>query len=125
MKKIALLFACFLLLSCHKDDDPAPTCGCDSPTINTITNITGILKKNSGDFKNTVFDTEYYIESISGTFSSYYGICNSSSLNGIVITENATVNVIFSGEIKSICNPPNSIGFISYTNIKLTQIQKK
>ena len=73
-------------------------------------------------FKNTVFDTEYYIESISGTFSSYYGICNTSSLNGIVVTENTAVNVVFAGEIKSICNPPGTIGFVSYTNIKLTQI---
>jgi hypothetical protein len=124
MKKFALFFICFLLLSCHKDD-PVPTCGCDSPTINTVNNQTGVLKKNSGDFKTTVFDSEFYIESINGSFSSYSGICNPSNLNGIVVPENVAVNVTFSGDIKKICNTPNSIPEVSYTDIKLTQIQKK
>lgn len=125
MKKILLLFVCFLTLSCHKDEDTSPTCGCDSPTINTITNTTGVLKKNSGNFKTNVLDTEYYIESINGTFSSYYGICNTSKLNGIVIAENTAIDIVFGGEIKLICNPPFTTGFVSHNNIKLTQIQKQ
>ena len=66
MKKIVLLLACFLLLSCHKDDETVPTCGCDSPTINTINNQSGVLKKNSGSFKDPSISSSYYLETING-----------------------------------------------------------
>ena len=127
MKKLALLFACFLLLSCHKDDDPVPTCGCDSPTINTMTNTTGVLKKNSGDFKNSSISGSYYLQTNNGDLQGtlILEICNENMLTGITVAENTEVSVNFSGETKTLCNPPATVGFSGYANIKLTQIQKQ
>jgi len=124
MKNFILLLTFTLFLSsCHKDE--IPTCGCDSPTVGTVTNEIGVLKKNSGNFKNSDFDTEYYIEYVVGNYSSYFGICNSDKLNGIAIPENTEVSVIYSGDIKEMCNGPVTIAVVSHDLIKLTQIQKQ
>lgn len=122
MKNFILLLTVTLFLSsCHKDE--IPTCGCDSPTINTVTNEIGVLKKNSGNFKHAEFDTEYYIEFGDVQFKHYSKICNSDKLNGIAIPENTEVPVIFSGDIKANCNA--TIPEVSVAYIKLTQIQKQ
>ena len=124
MKNFILLLTFTLFLSsCHKDE--IPTCGCDGPTFNTATNVIGVLKKNSGNFKRTVFNSEYYIEFGGDQNKHYYGICNSNKLNGIAIPENTEVSVIYSGDIKEMCNGPVTIAVVSHDLIKLTQIQKQ
>ncbi|AIN75145.1 hypothetical protein O8E88_002350 [Flavobacterium psychrophilum] len=131
LKTIGLLILLTVVtVSCHKDD-PTPTpvvspCDCDtSTTIETKSNVTGVLKKNSGTFKIDNVTANYYIQV--GTppgITYYYLICNDSILSGITVTENVAINVTFSGSVKEFCAPTGIIFLYPTQQIKLTQIQQ-
>ena len=122
MKKFAILFVCLLLISCGKDDEPVPTCGCDSPTIYTSNDQTGVLRKNSGNFKNTSIASSYYIVVGNESLSGYLSICNINMLTSIKVSENTAVDIVFSGELKEMCDEPSTFNDY-YQDIKLTKIQ--
>lgn len=126
MKKIALLLVCFLLLSCHKDDDPVPTCGCDSPTIKMYGIFTpALLKKNSGIFKNNAIATSYYLEITNGAISgsTFLAICNEEKIKDLTVIENVELPISFTGSSKKMCNTPLTIDD-SYLVVSLNTILK-
>ena len=129
LKTIRLLTLLIVLISsCHKDD-PTPIvvskCDCDtSTTIETKSNVTGVLKKNAGTFKLDNISANYYIQiGTPPSITNYYLICNENILSGITITENVAKNVIFSGSVKEFCTPTGIIFLYPTQNIKITLIQ--
>ena len=129
LRKITLVATLLAVtISCHKDDEPAPkviTCGCDATnTIQTVSNQVGILKKNSGNNYIDFITTQYYIQiGNPPSITTYYSICDNSSLINITVAENESKNVIFSGSTKEFCAPSGIILIDTPFNIKLTQIQ--
>jgi hypothetical protein len=89
-----------------------------------MTNTTGVLKKNSGNFKNSSISGSYYIVVGGGSLSGYLSVCNTNLLSSITVLENTAVDVAFSGELKKMCNEPTTFNDF-YQDIKLTQIQKQ
>ena len=94
-----------LFSGCHKD--PQQTCGCESPTLNTLSNTRGLLSYNS-------FDNHYYIStfnlSTSPVQGPYYSvlICNPNiaQLDAMLQPNKNVVRdtVVFGGQTKKLCD---------------------
>ena len=93
------LFGFLMLFSgCHKE--PQQTCGCESPTINTLSNTRGILYYNS-------YDSHYYIATLPIQVPYYTVlICDPSIAQLKTLLQpdkNARDTVVFEGQTKKLC----------------------
>jgi hypothetical protein len=118
MKRIFISVIVFVIfiIACKKSPQ-GPSCGCDSPTIQTIESHAGTLKYDS-------IGREYYIIE---PYINEYVICDSSfsQLQSIIKSNPITThNVIFSGNLEKFCIPDSIAGYIyDMSNIKLTNIK--
>jgi len=124
--KCSIVLFLFSVTSCNKEEPPVIPCGCDATSItDNLTNKSGVLKKNSGNFALTYSTAQYYIQvGNPPSITTNYFICNDSFLSSIPIQENIPINVIFSGSIKDFCAPSGTILIHTPFNIKLTQISE-
>ena len=128
LMKYSLLLLLISVISCssNKEEPPVIPCGCDATNVtDNLTNMIGVLKKNSGNFALTYSTASYYIEvGNPPSITTIYFICNDSFLSSIPIQENIPINVVFSGSIKDFCAPPDTILIDTPFNLKLTQISQ-
>jgi hypothetical protein len=132
MKKILyfsfILASIALAISCHKSNSK-PDCGCDSPPLQNITNISGSLSYSSkGTSPYNTTQKQYVITTgVPGLLSDYF-ICDTSfsQLQSIIDTNrNIKYPVIFSDTVKKFCSS-DTLFYLDFNyNIQLTNIQKQ
>jgi len=114
-----LLVICFCLAECKKGSQAS--CGCDSPTIQSLDSVSGTLQYDSLDKAYVV------IIGVPGLYN-YYFICDTTSTQIKNITagnHNTSYGVSFSGNVTNYCVPDTIVGYFdSRYCIKLTNIIK-
>ena len=143
--KLTFLLLTIIAISNCKDrnnDDFKPDCGCNSDTKRTVSYSGKLFYKNTSN-GNNFNNHKYWIvanQTNCGNCIHSFIICNESLLNSIsnIPTLNNVNDIIgsmneiddaidvnFSGELKSICDPFTVPADYTYDNITLTQIQKQ
>jgi hypothetical protein len=148
MKNFSIIFLLFLFFSCSNEEE-TPSCGCNSPTINTIPNedLTNvpIEEQKTGVifFKDDGIQDPYLQdEEFNNRFWIFQGTegCNNCQRKFIVCNEgllgeefdylkqlsnNDSIAVKFSGNLKDECTEPFIVpGDFFYAEIVLTSIEK-
>lgn len=139
MKKLFTLLMISLTLvlnSCDKDDDSPKDCGCNSETNYTITETDSLIgemfyKKQTDNpldtYYNNLYWIKYTLDDCSNCINSMI-VCNEEFLNNEfedIITSGEIVEVIFSGELKSVCDKGNNPADYTFNRIILTSIERQ
>lgn len=117
-----------VIISCTKSKSK-PDCGCDSPPLQSLTNVKGSLSYSTrGTSPYNTTQKQYVITTgVPGLLSDYF-ICDTSfsQLQLIIDTNrNITYPVIFSGVVKKFCKS-DTLFYLDFNyNIQLTNIQKQ
>jgi len=128
-----LILLCLITIGCSSNEE---SCGCNSPTLNSISdenNVTGNIsyKKKIDGIE------EYYIDRFWTTVRysdcanciDFYIVCNEDILDSSFDTlkesdTNEFYEVQFSGGLKEVCNKIISPSDVNYNHITLTKIEK-
>ncbi|GGG36091.1 hypothetical protein GCM10010976_04740 [Bizionia arctica] len=119
-----------LFISCDKNDDEPSDCGCNSETNYTITETDSLIGKIYYRSQNSTYNNLYsiiYKEVQYSNSSTFMIVCNEDFLNNEfedIKNSGESVEVKFSGDLKSICEKPNGPADISYYRIILTSIER-
>lgn len=145
MKKINRIKAALAVLYCFgialflngcSNNVTPPDCGCESETRTTIPESAkwvGRLEFKSNDSVDPYYTDHYWITvtdwNCSGCVVVHLIICNDEILESqfedvVNLPEGEFVEVIFSGDLKELCQKKNDIALISYQQIKLTSIER-
>ncbi|PRZ24053.1 hypothetical protein [Flavobacterium granuli] len=126
------LITSFLVLSCQKDQDEIPDCGCDSTIRTTIpesANLIGkIAYKKQLDPNDNYYNNKFWIAYTEQNCSNCVHkmiVCNEGILNQQILnlkSNGQTLNIKFSGHLKEICEKTFDIADVTYENIILTKI---
>ena len=129
---LALIIS-ILFSGCKKDDDnPPPDCGCYSETNFTIPESNDLVaemhfKSQDGTYYNNLYWIVYTEEDCSNCASSMI-VCNEDFLNNAfedIKDSGETVEVKFSGNLKSICDKRNNPAGYTLNRIILTSIERQ
>jgi hypothetical protein len=128
---IYLSIIIFILFSaCEDEDDTPKDCGCSSETNYTITetdSLIGEIYFRSSTYYSNLYSIVYKEEGYSNS-STHMIVCNEDFLNNEfedIKNSGGSVEVKFSGDLKSICEKPNGPADISYYRIILTSIERQ
>lgn len=138
-----LLFLMFLfLVNCKDRNEAKINCGCDSNITRKISSTGKLFYKNTSN-GNNFNNRKYWIvfnETNCGNCMHNLIICNESLLNTITNIPSLSnvkdiigsmneisnaIDVTFTGDLKTICNPFTVPADYTYDNITITQIQKQ
>lgn len=129
IKNHFFLFISFVFLQSCSTDENSPDCGCDSPSISTISKdapVTGkITYKRQMHPDDTFYNERFWIGFNEGATKLI--ICNEDFLKGSfdnLKESDNQINVQFSGEIKELCNKKNDIANFVFKHLTITSIKR-